>query len=159
MESQCTSIGISEDGEVVAFGDEMGYVYLYSLEDFTMILSIKSMGSSITDIAIDASHTIIIAYEDIVSVFDKYGSSVRLFQVEKSQGKIVKLKIRDHILLACTEKCHFYLFDIHSDGIISDFVAKNGDQVSKFTYLGYDKDFMKGFAGNEDGQVVSFNVI
>lgn len=88
---------------MMAYGDELGFLYIYSLEDFMPFQQIRSMGYSILDINIDLSYSITVAYHNIIGIFDKNGVNLKTFTLNDQNGKVVKMKRRQNMVVACTD--------------------------------------------------------
>lgn len=159
LESQCTAICISDDFEMLGYGDELGFLFIYSLETMSPVISIKSMGYRILDVSLDESHSMVVAYDQNVSIFDKYGNSIRVYNLKEDYGDVVKLQRKQNMLVACTSIGHFFLFDLMSDEILGDYRCKNSNLVDSITRFSGDKDFFKGVAGNEEGDVITFEIL
>ena len=145
---------------MLAYGDELGFLYIYSLESFSVVASIRSLGYQILDICMDKSYSLIVAYSNTISVYDKSGNPVRVFTVKEEYGRVVKMKARQNIVVACTEKANFLLVDIMAEDILAEVSCDNVDKVgSGFINIEFDTEFVRGCSGNHNGEIVVYDVM
>lgn len=146
---------------MIAYGDELGFLYIFSLEEMAQVQQIRSMGYSILDINIDLSYSITVAYHTTLSVFDKSGTNLKTFNLTESKGKILRMKRKQNIVVVSTDQAHFILVDLIGEEILSEVDCVNAALIGGETLLEMDfnKDFQKAVSGNSSGEIIAFDMI
>jgi tricorn protease-like protein len=118
------------------------------------------MGYSILDLNIDLSYGITVAYHNIVGIFDKNGINLKTFTLNDKNGKIVKMKRRQNMVVVCTDRAYFFLIDLMGDDVLSEVAASNSQLIEEaILTMDFDSDFFKGVSGNGSGEIITFEIL
>ena len=152
-------MSVSNDDKILATGDQAGMVHLYELGTKTLMCSIKSVGTHLLDIHMEDSQSVVFAFEDHLSIFNKEGKPIRDYEFSPDKhGKVVNIRKRENLIFITTRFGLFLIYDILADSAAKILTIQELPGDIDLNTVFFNADFTRGVAGAVTGEILALEV-